>query len=70
MMNKEHFQLAPPSFHDMVDWVKKAFNYILNDTEMVSMSFDVCGYHYRFLKDPKRIPLQKLHGKWEQAPSA
>ena len=27
----------------MVDWVEKAFNYISNDTQMVSWSFDVCN---------------------------
>ena len=43
MINKEHVQLSPPSCQDMVDCVEKAFNYISNDTEMVSQPFDVCG---------------------------
>ena len=43
MINKEHVQLPPHSRQDMVDWVEKAFNYISNDTQMVSRSFDVCG---------------------------
>ena len=43
MINKEHVQLPPPSRQDMVDWLEKAFNYISNDTQMVSRSFDVCG---------------------------
>ena len=43
MINKEHVQSPPPSRQDMVDWLEKAFNYISNDTQMVSRSFDVCG---------------------------
>ena len=43
MINEEHVQLPPPSRQDMVDWLEKAFNYISNDTQMVSRSFDVCG---------------------------
>ena len=41
--DKDHVQLPPPSRQDMVHWVEKAFNYISNDTQMVSLSFDVCG---------------------------
>ena len=43
MINKEHVQLPPSSHQDMTDWVEKAFNYISDDTQMVSRSFDVCG---------------------------
>ena len=43
MTNKEHIQLPPPIVQDMVDWAKKAFNYISSDSQMVSRSFDVCG---------------------------
>ena len=43
MMNKEHVQFPPPSRQDIVDWVKKAFDYISNDTHMASRPFDVCG---------------------------
>ena len=43
VINKEHVQLPPPSHQDMVDWVEKAFNYISNNIQMVSRSFDVCG---------------------------
>ena len=43
MINNEHVQLPPPIRQDMVDWVEKAFNYISNDTQMVSRSFVVCG---------------------------
>ena len=43
MINNEHVQLPPPSHQYMLDWVEKAFNYISNDTQMVSRSFVVCG---------------------------
>ena len=43
MINEEHVQLPPPSRQDMVDWVKKALNYISSNSQMVSRSFDVCG---------------------------
>ena len=39
----DHAQLPPPCRQDMVNGVEKAFNYISNDTRMVSRSFDVCG---------------------------
>ena len=38
MINKDHVQLPP-----LNNWVKKAFNYISNHTQMVSRSFDACG---------------------------
>ena len=40
---KEHIQLPPPSRQNTADWEEKAFNYISNDTQMVSRSFDACG---------------------------
>ena len=43
MINKENVQLPPPSRQDVVDWVEKAFNYISNETQMVSRFFDACG---------------------------
>ena len=41
VINKEYVQLRPPSRQDMVDWVEKAFNYISNNTQMVSRSLDI-----------------------------
>ena len=43
IINKKHVQLPPPNHQDMVDWVEKVFNYISNNTQMVSRSFDVCS---------------------------
>ena len=36
MTNKDHVQLPPPGRQDMVDWVKKPFNYISNSTQLVN----------------------------------
>ena len=43
MIIKDHVHLPPLSRQDMVNWVEKAFNYISNDTQMVSRSLDACG---------------------------
>ena len=40
---KKYIQLPPPSRQNTADWVEKAFNYISNDTQKVSRSFDACG---------------------------
>ena len=45
--DKEHVQLSPPSRQDTVYLVEKAFNYISNDTQMVSRFFDVYGFTTR-----------------------
>ena len=47
MINKEHVQLSPPSRQDTVYLMEKAFNYISNDTQMVSWFFDVYGFTTR-----------------------
>ena len=37
------FKIPTPTRQQMVDWVKKAFDYLTRNQEMVKHSFEVCG---------------------------
>ena len=37
------FKIPTPTRQQMVDWVKKAFNYLTRNQEMVKHSFEICG---------------------------
>ena len=37
------FKIPTPTRQQMVDWVKKAFDYLTRNEEMVKHSFEICG---------------------------
>ena len=45
-------KLPAPTRQDMVDWIEKALNYLLEDPEIVIRFFDVCGIAST---DPKKV---------------
>ena len=38
-----NFKLPVPTSQRMIEWVKKVFEYLVQDQEMVKKSFQVCG---------------------------